>query len=177
MNTEQGVLAHQIAAFRPAMLRWLSSRGVKPELAEEVFQQASLQALEKLHQLRDPQKITPWFKQILKNMLINEYRRQSVLAPLKPEILEHMLPDASQDTSPESCACALALLERIPAQYAQLIEKVILEGVPVKHVAKSIGIHANNASVRLLRAKKSLLRQLNAQCGTTSVASCYDCSC
>lgn len=162
-----------LLSLRPTMLRWLRYKAGSAELAEEVFQQASLRALERVHQLRDPQGFKAWFKQIALHTLLDEWRRQERFRSLDGLSLasEEPLPEA------ERCRCVLTLLKGIPTQYAEVLIAVDIQGQAVNHVAQELGVAPNTLSVRLYRARKALRVRLEKVCGTQSTAACLDCQC
>jgi RNA polymerase sigma-70 factor (ECF subfamily) len=47
----------------------------------------------------------------------------------------------------------------------------------VTEVARELGLNANNAMVRLHRARNALRERLASHCGTTTARSCSDCGC
>jgi RNA polymerase sigma-70 factor (ECF subfamily) len=75
------------------------------------------------------------------------------------------------------CACATSLLETIKPEYADALRQVDLRGMRVKAFAENGGLTANNASVRLFRARNALKREVERTCGTCATHGCLDCSC
>ena len=51
------------------------------------------------------------------------------------------------------------------------------EGVAVKDYAQQAAITANNAGVRVFRAREALRKQVMRSCGTCAEHGCIDCSC
>ncbi len=173
MQSELVSLASELASLRPVMVKWLQQR-TSSELTEEIVQQASLQALEKLDQLRDRRKLKAWFMQIIRNTLNDEFKRQERFLDLEqfPEIVAD---DSSLET--QSCGCVLGMLQDIQPQYAQLLQAVDIHDQPVHKVAGRLGLNSNNTSVRLYRARKALRQRLKQVCGTQSARACLDCLC
>ncbi len=156
------------------MLRYLLSQRCSKELAEDLVQEASVRALSKLEHLRDPKMLKPWFKQIVRHVLMDEYKRQARFQAID-QVPEPSVLDATEQL--EGCDCVLTMLNDIPNQYARLLTAIDIEEDSVQDVAKKMGIQANNASVRLYRARKALRGQLKKVCGTLSPLDCLDCSC
>jgi RNA polymerase sigma-70 factor (ECF subfamily) len=77
----------------------------------------------------------------------------------------------------EVCRCILDLLPTLEPGYADLLRRVDLGGEPVVAAAQALGITANNAGVRLHRARKALLREVQRSCRTCATHGCLDCSC
>lgn len=177
MQTDQGKLQTELARLRPGMLRWVQSRGGSPDLAEEVVQQALLRALEYLPRLRQAKHLKAWFQVIVKNTLNDELRRQQKLLPLEQWTETAQDTEAPAAEAQEGCSCVLDLLKSIRPAYAELLETVDLQEQSLQRAATSLGITANNAGVRLHRARQALKDKLKQTCGTDSVAACEDCSC
>ena len=61
-------------------------------------------------------------------------------------------------TAPEGfdCDCVLAQITELKPEYADLLRRVIIDGESITHVAGELGLTANNAMVRLHRARKAL---------------------
>jgi pyruvate dehydrogenase E2 component (dihydrolipoamide acetyltransferase) len=57
------------------------------------------------------------------------------------------------------------------------IVKADVEGAPVQDFAAEAGITANNASVRVFRAREALRKQVKTSCGTCADHGCLECSC
>jgi DNA-directed RNA polymerase specialized sigma24 family protein len=62
-------------------------------------------------------------------------------------------------------------------EYADALRRIDVEGVPVKIYADEAGISANNAGVRVFRARDALRKQVARTCGTCAEHGCLDCTC
>jgi RNA polymerase sigma-70 factor (ECF subfamily) len=62
-------------------------------------------------------------------------------------------------------------------EYATLLSAVVVDGRPIVEVAAELGISANNATVRMHRARTALKQRLVDLCGTESLRACLNCSC
>lgn len=170
------VLAFALGRLRPGMVKWATARTQCPDLAEEAVQQALLKALERLPSLREPKHLSSWFRTIVKNVLTDELRRRQSLASLEDRDADTPMMPVSESES-QSCACILNLMEQIKPDYASLLQAVDVQEQSLSGAAADLGISANNAGVRLHRARKALRRQLATTCGTDSIAACQDCGC
>jgi len=52
-----------------------------------------------------------------------------------------------------------------------------VEGVPVQEFAAEAGITANNARVRVFRARETLRKRVVRWCGSCAERGCVDCTC
>jgi RNA polymerase sigma factor (sigma-70 family) len=146
--------------------------------AEDLVQQAFARAAEKLGDLRDPQRARAWFFRVLRRLVIDQYARRA----LRERKLQELGPSVEAATPEEaaSCACALGLLEALRPEYADIVKRVDLDDQSVDQVAVTLGISANNASVRLHRARARLRADLQALCGPgpdPARAPCGACDC
>ena len=70
-----------------------------------------------------------------------------------------------------------ALLPALRPEYADVLRRVDLAGERPAEVARALGLTANNAMVRLHRARKALRADLQRSCRTCADHGCLDCSC
>ena len=75
------------------------------------------------------------------------------------------------------CKCIAQLTETLKPEYAIALRRVEVEGVSVKDYADEAGISANNAGVRVFRAREALRKQVVRSCGTCATHGCLDCTC
>jgi RNA polymerase sigma-70 factor (ECF subfamily) len=145
---------------------------------EDVLQQASVRAIAKSEQLREAEHVRAWLFRIVRNVLADELR--AIGLPVVDR--EQQLEDAAaaterEEREPSVCKCSLEVAKSLKPEYAQILERVVVEDVPVTKLAAELGVTANNAMVRLHRARKALRSKLEEHCGTTSPRSCLDCGC
>jgi RNA polymerase sigma factor (sigma-70 family) len=176
-------------------LAFLEKRVRSREVAEDILQEAFVRGVQKAPAEADAGSVTAWFYRVLRNALIDHYRRRGVeQRVLEPEgdagVPERSTMDPSDPersnfgwTAPDQelmdtvCRCVGALVETIKPEYAEAIRRVDLDGEPVRDYATAAGISANNASVRLHRAHAALRAQVARSCGTCADHGCLDCSC
>ena len=58
-----------------------------------------------------------------------------------------------------------------------MLQRVDVEGVPVKDYANQLGISASNAGVRIFRAREALRERVARSCGSCAEHGCLDCTC
>jgi RNA polymerase sigma-70 factor (ECF subfamily) len=159
-----------LAFLRPGVRR--------PEDAEEILQTAFVRASEKEATIRDDENAVAWFYRLLRNALVDYYRRNAV----EQRAIETLAHDAETTVEPDElnavvCACMHDLIPTLKPEYAELLKRVDLEGATVPAAADELNITANNAGVRLHRARQALKVRLVQTCGTCTTHGCLDCSC
>lgn len=159
-------------------LKFLERRLPSRELALEVLQGAYLRALEKSATIRDEESAVAWFYRLLRNALTDHYRRRGrEERALDALVRQEVTAEDDAMIQDVACRCVLDLLPALKPEYAEIVERVDLGGVPVPQAAAELGITANNAGVRLHRARAALRRQLERCCGACSDHHCRDCTC
>ena len=166
----------RIMAQRTKFLSFLSSR-VDPATAEDILQSAYLKAIEHGGEIRDDESTVAWFYRVLRNAITDSYRRQS--ARMKAHESYAAETPLSYEPALEQtvCACVGDVIQDLKGEYRDAIQQVDLGGATVQAFAESHGTSANNASVRLHRARKDLAKKLTAVCGACAEHKCLDCTC
>ncbi len=162
-------------AMRSRLVAHLCGRGWSEEDAQDLFGEALLRAVERRGSLDDEASAEAWFWQIATRHAIDEARRRDRRPLTRADLDMGRLP--AQDEEADTCRCSLAMMEELPANYHDILESVDIDGQAVQDYALATSITANNASVRLYRARKALREKLQDTCQTTSVTECLDCSC
>jgi RNA polymerase sigma-70 factor (ECF subfamily) len=171
-NVEEVLLRH-----RGKLLGFIQKRVADPDAAEDVLQDGLLKALRSSGELRDDERLLPWFYQILQNAIIDTYRKRSVeMRYLETFARETGLDTASEDHT-ELCACLRELLPSLKPEYAQLIDRLELQPGDPGKVAQQLNIQPNNLKVRRHRARQALKQRLEETCRTCAVHGCLDCTC
>ena len=69
------------------------------------------------------------------------------------------------------------LAATLKPEYAEALQRIEVEGLPVADYAQAAGISASNAGVRVFRAREALRKQVARACGTCAEHGCLDCCC
>ena len=159
-------------------LRFLERRVGNRDTAEDLLQDAFGRAVEHLDDLQENESIVAWFYRVLRNAVIDHYRRsdaahratEAFARDFEEAVPPHEVHDAI-------CACISDLARTLKPEYAEALRQIDVEGVPVKEFAQQAGISASNAGVRVFRAREALRKQVVASCGTCAEHGCADCRC
>lgn len=159
-------------------LRFLERRVGSRETAEDLLQEAFGRAIDRLETVRDDESIVAWFYRVLRNAVTDHYRRDAAAR----RALETFARDLEEAVPPEElrdaiCACVSSLAATLKPEYAEALQRIDVDGMPVRDFAGAAGISASNAGVRVFRAREALRKQVVASCGTCAEHGCLDCSC
>jgi len=171
-----GVLVDNHARF----LSFLKQRVGSADVAEELLQEAFVRALDRGEALRDDEAVTAWFYRLLRNALTDHYRRSGARRRAMDRAAAQPEPSGEgpdHELMNTVCDCVASLVETLKPEYGDILRRIDLDGHSIGAFATEHGITANNATVRLHRARKAALQQLARSCGTCATHGCLDCSC
>lgn len=143
-----------------------------PELAADIVQDSLLKAMKSAGTLREDENVVAWFYRILRNSIIDLYRRRDTAA----RFLESLPVESAHDYN-ELCKCLDGVINALKPEYAEVIREVDLKERPVAEVAKALKTTANNLTVRLHRARHQLRERLEQTCQLCSKHGCLNCTC
>lgn len=159
-------------------LSFLERRVGSREVAEDILQEAFVRGLDS-ESLRTAGSATAWFYRALHNATIDHYRRRGVetraLEQVAAETTDAVAPDVEMMNT--VCSCISTLLPTLKPEYANAIQRIELDEIPVRDYAVEAGMTANAAAVRVFRAREALKRRLVQSCGTCADHGCLDCRC
>ena len=171
---------------RAEFLAFVRRRVSNPMQVEDIVQAAYMRALEHSEDVREESTATAWFYSILRNAVIDHYRRGATeSAAVERYGREEGLigknatepATASPDQQHFACGCIAQVLPKLRPSYAELLREVDLEESSLGEFARRHNISAGNAAVRAHRARAALREELQKFCGACSVDACLDCFC
>jgi RNA polymerase sigma factor (sigma-70 family) len=168
----------QLVAGHRQFLGFLERRVESREAAEDILQSAFVRGLEHGADVQE-EKVVAWFYRVLRNAVIDHYRHRSsterALEAWGKDFAISQQPEA--ELRQEICQCLSSLLATLKLEYREALKIVDLEDGDLKDLAQKSGITAENAAVRVHRARKALRRQVEQSCGTCTEHGCVDCKC
>lgn len=166
-----------LANMHDRFLQFLRGRVGDPATAEDILQIAYVKALQHGGELREAESSVAWFYRILRNAIIDHYRRNAARSKAMEQLLANWTAVYQPELQAETCACVQEVIRDLKPEYRAAIERIDLAGESVKSFAGARKTTPNNASVRLNRARKAVAKKLAAVCGTCALHRCIDCIC
>ena len=168
-------LALQLAAERPRQLRFLRSRLPCLQDAEDAWQDAAIKFLQHAEPLGAVQRPQAWMGVSLRRLVAARYRRAAVQRRTLEALAVQPAPDSADDeedlVAPSDCL--KAALAGLKSEYRQILGETYLEDRPLKEVARRLELTANNAAVRLHRARGALRQAMAEKCQACPLADCW----
>ena len=162
-----------------AFLRYLEHRVGGRELAEDILQDAFVKVIDRPEQAPADEAIVRWFYRTLRNAAIDRFRRRDAavraVEAFGRELETHAAPEP--EIAAEICACIGRLATTLKPEYAEALQAIDVDGLPVKTYAEQRGLSASNAGVRIFRAREALKRRVTDSCGTCAEHGCRNCTC
>ena len=165
---------------RARFLAFLERRVGSRDVAEEILQQAYVRGMDRGGGLRAGESATAWFYRLLRNVLTDHWRR----CDAERRALAAMADDPAAGAGAGDaelldaiCGCVAGLVATLKPELADIVQRVDLDGVPLRGYAARARITPNNAAVRLHRARQALGRQLRRTCAVGDIAALRDCDC
>jgi RNA polymerase sigma factor (sigma-70 family) len=181
-NVEPPVLAlsdqvERITGQHEKFLSFLSARVEDRATAEDILQSAYLKAVEHGSEIRNDESTVAWFYRILRNAITDHYRRREARTSAHEAFAAETPISYEAEVTQTVCACIGGVIRDMKSEYRMAIEQVDLGGMTVDAFARSQRTSANNASVRLHRARKAVAKRLMTVCGACAEHKCLDCTC
>ena len=157
VSTERlwGLLSGQLRSF-------FARRVPDPQAAEDLLQETFLRIHRALERWPDGERLEAWVFRIARNLLIDHRRRRplAVSDDLRPEAVPEddevgagNLNDVVRDWLP-------AMIDELPAPYAEAVRMVELEGLPQQEIADRLGLSLSGAKSRVQRGREKLKQAL-----------------
>ncbi len=164
---------------RQQFLSFLEKRVQSKAAAEDILQAAFVRSLEKGGGVRDEESVVAWFYRVLRNAIIDYYRQRGTAERVSEELVGQLKDRQEPDElfKGEICQCVTGLLENLKPEYRDAIQTVDLEEGSLTALAGRAGITANNAAVRVHRAREALRKQVVTACGICATHGCIECHC
>jgi RNA polymerase sigma-70 factor (ECF subfamily) len=118
---------------------------------------------ERIHTLRDDQKLESWMYQIARNAIIDHYRTHKPTDTLPNEMPTHLAPSDGQ-TRQEMASWLLPTIALLPDTYREPVRLSEMEGWSHQQVADHLNISLSAAKSRVRRGKLLVKEALTDCC-------------
>ena len=122
------------------------------EAAQDIAQEAFVQAYQSLSKLREPGKFGAWLGGMVRNMC----RKHLARAKVQEVSLECAEVPELATAAAADCGDAMLTLQALPLEHREVLAARYLQELEYEEIAQMLGITVNNARVRCFRAKRAL---------------------
>jgi len=132
-----------------------------PAEAEDVMQEAFMDAFQKIDQLAENASFGAWLKRIVINRSLDLIKRKK----LEQAYLEQSVPEDTYIPEDEpDVACKIeevkAAMNLLPDQYRVVLSLHLFEGMDYEEMAQIMNLEYNNVKTRYFRARQRLLDEI-----------------
>lgn len=129
--------------------------------AEDVLQEAFLDAFQKIHDFRQTSTFGAWLKQIVVNRAINQLRQRRLeWADVGEEAENVGEEDSPADESDWEITRVREAIQRLPDGFRTVLTLYLLEGYDHEEIAEILSISESTSRTQYMRAKRKLLELL-----------------
>ena len=174
------VVNRRLVECRRDFLRYFRRRLGRPEDAEDAFQDFCLKVIRAGRTPDDGDMIDAWLGRILRNTLIDHYRRcasrQRGEAAYERE-LKVAAHAVEADQGERACPCIHEALPTLKPEYAEILRRAFFDEELRARIADELGLSPNNVGVRLHRARRALKHKLEESCASCCAGGFLSCDC
>ena len=160
---------HQL---RGAIRAFVLSRVKDPAAADDITQETLLRLTQRLHTLRDAERLGAWIFQIARNAVIDHFRSAKKTEPFDEETYASELgSEAHRPLALEGeklrravAAYVRSVVENLPEPYRGALRLTEFEGVSQVELAGKIGLSVSAAKSRVQRARTMLRAEMERCC-------------
>lgn len=161
--------------MKRASLRWLASQGIAKEDQEDLFQASIAKMLSSFDQLKETEKLIPWFIQILRNTVSDHYRKKASIKKALDTFANEPNPEAEEEFRAHLCKCIENSFEELSPEDQSVLKKHYVEGESFDSIAKDLHKNSQLLRTRATRAKQQVKKLLEKSCGVKSLEDLNDC--
>ncbi len=135
--------------------------------AEDIMQEAFLDAFRKIDSFKGTGSFGSWLKKIVVNRSLDKLRTRKEMESLDEKEVEIEDAPETDDSYAGNVFNRLEdvsrAMEALPDRYRVILSLYLLEGYDHEEIAEILNISYNNARTRYARAKQSLLKEIGRQ--------------
>jgi len=133
--------------------------GGNEALAEEWTQETLIRLIRSFDQLREPEGFVPWAFRIATNVSRDTYRARAAVMTDAPDMA---VGDGRADEGEDLARRVLALLEKLPEPYRNVLTLRYLEGMAYETMAEVLGTPVPTLRSQLARGRQMIRRRLGS---------------
>lgn len=160
-------LGELFATLETPLLNYASSLVQKPDIAQDLVQDAFLRLHKRLDEVREPK---AWLYRTVHNLAMSHHRKHSRVISMDFEdadgfaepVDDDALPDARLERM-EAVGMAMLCLDRLKENARELIQLKFVENLSYKEIAERTGLSVGNVGYKLHHAIKFLAGELKKE--------------
>jgi RNA polymerase sigma-70 factor (ECF subfamily) len=151
---------NDLEQIRPRLFRMALAWCHKPDLADDLVQEAMLKALKKSHQLKNDKSLDSWLFSILNNCWRDHFRKHKETENIDDLVFVDDHTPVSEMEQISVVKTVRAAVATLPLGQCQVITLIDLEDMSYAEVASKLDIPIGTVMSRLCRGRNQLAKKL-----------------
>ncbi|MES9826383.1 MAG: RNA polymerase sigma factor SigZ [Candidatus Thiodiazotropha endolucinida] len=147
--------------YRSALKAFLHKKIANADDVDDLLQDILIKTHQSLHTIKSTDRIKPWLFKIAHHTVIDFYRKRSKRQQVTPE--DYWQQDIDDNFQKELASCLAPFISALPAESADLLMQIDLEGESQKDYAEKTGLSYSTLKSRVQKSR-SQLRKLFDDC-------------
>lgn len=139
----------------------------RQDMVDDTLQDVCVKVIDKIHMLKEPERIRPWLASIARNQAITALRqaaKQQRIAAIAAQQVASAANKAASDRSADPIAGDLwAAIEKIPEKYRQVFLLKYAHDYSYQQIAEILDVPFTTVQIRLVRSRRMLLEKLKTK--------------
>lgn len=152
-------IAHLIHQHHAELYRYAYRLCGSQTDAEDITQQTFLVVQQKIHQVREPEKVRSWLFTVLRSCFLKNCRKRTPTAATNLELDVDLIPDSAGDDGIDGDQLQQTL-DELPEDYRVVLVMFYFEDCSYKEIADKLQLPIGTVMSRLSRAKSRLRHRL-----------------
>lgn len=151
--------------FNSALYGFIAARVNNADDAKDIRQEVFIKIATKLDSLSDSEKLRSWIFSVARNTIIDYYRKsgKEKLIGLEESFVEEPGASEEQDTTKGLDRCLLSFIEKLPAEYREIILDSEIRGIKQKDLVEKYNLAYPTVRSRVQRGR-ARLKELLLDC-------------
>ncbi|MGF1724843.1 RNA polymerase sigma factor SigZ [Photobacterium nomapromontoriensis] len=148
--------------YRGSIKGFLHKHVSNPDDVDDLKQEILIKTYQNLHTLQDATKIKPWLFQIANHVIIDFYRRRAKQTGWREEDLWYS--EEPSTMRAELAHCVLPFIQALPADEAEMLRAIELNGESQKEFAQKKGLKYSTLKSRVKKSRQHVLELFQECC-------------
>jgi len=142
--------------FYNNLKKFIQTKIKNPEDVNDILQDSLYKAQKNIHLLKQNTKFNSWLYQIVRNSIIDFYRKQKINFSIDELNIQDADEDIDENDNNELTKCLKPLIKKLPEKYRSALELTELNEMSQTELSNHLSLTKSGTKSRVQRAKKKL---------------------
>jgi len=146
---------------------FIGTKVENPEDVNDILQDSLYKAQKNIHLLKKDSKFTSWLYQIIRNSIIDFYRKKRVNIDIDEANIEDQNWQIDENDNKQLSKCLKSLIEELPDNYRDALLLFEISGMGLKDLSTHLSLTISGTKSRIQRGREKL-REIILKCCTVN---------